>query len=84
MRDRRVPQQYVTSGMIAGNPSALATGGLVPSRNRFRVLPADKSGKAGAIDYSMKFESTTDALSAEILDGEYVDDLAVLGGTTTR
>ena len=34
-------------------------------------------------NYRGRYENTTDVLSAEILPGEYVDDLAVLGGTTT-
>lgn len=84
MRDRRITQQIATGGMVAGNPSAIATGGLVPSRNRFRVVGVDKAQAAdGTLDYRGVFESQVAARSAEIVVGEYVDDLAVTGGTAT-
>lgn len=81
MRDRRIPQQLVTGGGIAGNPAARITGGRLPSPNRFRFVGATKIGVAGALDYGLRFESRTDARSAELVEGELVDDLVVLGGT---
>lgn len=81
MRDRRVPQQIVTRGMVAGNPAAIVTRGLLPSPNRFRVLEVKKSGVAGALDYRMHLEAKVDARSAEVVEGELIDDLAITGGT---
>ena len=63
-----------------GNPSSHHWEGRVAKR----LLDEGRAGVAGAIDYSMKFENTVDTRSAEIVDGEFVDDLAALGGTTTR
>lgn len=82
MRDRRIPQQIATRGLIAGHPAAVATGGLMPPPNRFVFRGARKIGTAGALDYVLTFESPVDARSGELVDGERVDDLTVLGGTS--
>jgi hypothetical protein len=77
----RHPQSIATRGLIAGSPLSACTGGAVQPRNRFKVERIEKSGVAGALDYTYTFSTTVDALDAEKLKGEYVDDLAVLTGT---
>ena len=79
----RAPQSIATGGLIAGSPMSIATGGILQPRNEFRYLGSSKSGVAGALDYVQRFERTTDSLDGELVPGEYVDDLAVLRGTTT-
>lgn len=78
----RIPQQLATTGVIGGSPLAIMTRGAVAPRNRFRYVRTEKSGVAGSIDYRLTIETTIDARSAEMVEGEYVDDLAVLGGTS--
>jgi hypothetical protein len=77
----RSPQSMVTRGLIAGSPLSACTGGVVQPRNRFKLERVEKSGVAGALDYTYHFSTTVDAVDAEKLKGEYVDDLAVLNGT---
>lgn len=81
MRHRH-PQSIATKGISAGSPAAAATGGAVQPRNRFRYLGRQKVGVAGALDYVDVFEKTVDAANTELVKGEYVDDLAVLSGTS--
>lgn len=80
MRHRQ-SQSLATSGAIAGSPMSLATRGVLQPRNRFKVERVEKRGVAGAIDYTYTFSTTIDSANAEIVKGEYVDDLAVLSGT---
>jgi hypothetical protein len=80
----RHPQSIATRGLIAGAPLSACTAGGIQPRNRFKaVRPPEKSGNAGgALDYTYAFEVTVDAANAEIVPGEFVDDLAVLSGTS--
>jgi hypothetical protein len=79
----RAPQSIATRGLIAGSPLSACTVGEIQPRNRFKAVRAEKTGIAGgSLDYEMTFTATVDARSAEIVIGEYVDDLAVLGGTS--
>ena len=62
---------------------ALITRGQLQPQNRFQVLsPASKHGTAGAMTYEQRFAVVKSTSNAEIVPGEFVDDLAVLGGTT--
>lgn len=81
----RAPQSIITGGLIGGSPMAIATGGLLQPRSRFRYADGGKIGDDGlAVDgYRRTFTTTTDERDAELVEGEYVDDLAVLRGTTT-
>ena len=72
-----------TGGLNAGSPMSMVTDGLLQPRSRFKYLGSEKSGVAGALDYRQRFETTTDSLDGELVPGEYVDELAVLRGTTT-
>lgn len=80
MRHRH-PQSIVTHGLTAGSPMAMVGAGLVQPRGRFKVERVEKTGVAGALDYTYHFSTTVEAADAEKVKGEYVDDLAVLGGT---
>lgn len=77
----RAPQSIATRGLIAGSPLSACTGGAIQPRNRFKLDRVEKSGHAGAIDYRYHFSTTVDSADAEKVVGEYVDDLAVAGGT---
>lgn len=79
----RIPQSLVSRGLDAGSPMALVVGGNVVPRNRFRYLGTKKVAAASGLDYRHQFESQVDAANTELVVGEYVDDLAVLGGTAT-
>jgi hypothetical protein len=81
---RRVPQSVAAGGVLEGAPMALATRGFLQPQNRFLVLgPASKHGNAaGLLTYEQRFAVVKSTANAEIVPGEYVDDLAVLGGTT--
>lgn len=78
----RIPQQLATGGLIGGSPMAIATGGMLAPRNRFRFVETSKTGDGLSVTaYRVDFESTTDVRDGELVEGEYVDDLSVLGGT---
>ena len=80
----RAPQSILTRGLIGGSPLAMVTGGVVQPRNRFRYAGTKKTLTAdGGVDYRNVFESQVAAADTELVVGEYVDDLAVLGGTAT-
>ena len=78
----RIPQQLATLGVIGGSPLAVMTRGMVAPRNRFRYVRTEKNGVAGALDYRVTLEMTVDARSAEMVEAEYVDDLAILALTS--
>lgn len=78
----RIPQLFATRGLIGGSPQAIATGGLVPARPRFRYLGTRKTtGPDGAMVYERQFGSLTAAGDTTLVVGEHYDDLTVLAGT---
>ncbi len=78
----RIPQQLATCGVIGGSPLAILTRGAVAPRNRFRYVRTEKNGIAGALDYRITLEMTVDARSAEMVEGEHVDDAMILALTS--
>lgn len=79
----RAPQSIATRGLIAGAPLSACTVGEIQPRNRFKAMRVEKTGNTGgALDYEYTFLLTVDAENAETVMGEYVDDLAVLSGTS--